>query len=77
MKIGWLSDIHLNFVNQLKLDAILGQFSRNEFDAWIISGDIGESLTVRNYLHILGRKMKRPVYFVLGNHYHNDGWCLD
>jgi 3',5'-cyclic AMP phosphodiesterase CpdA len=37
-------------------------------DAFVISGDIGEADDVIEYLEAIAEKVRRPVYFVLGNH---------
>jgi 3',5'-cyclic AMP phosphodiesterase CpdA len=39
-----------------------------EADAFAITGDIGEADDVTIYLHSIAERVKRPVYFVLGNH---------
>ena len=37
-------------------------------DAVLVSGDIGESTDVAGYLQEMAEVVRRPVYFVLGNH---------
>lgn len=71
MKLIWLSDIHLNFLNERL---------RKEFyetlkgDAVVISGDIGESQNVVSLIREMEFHTNKPVYFVLGNHdYYGSG----
>lgn len=68
MKLAWLRDIHLNFVSPSSLEAILGVLAGTEADAFVISGDTGESHDLGRYLTAIGEAVRRPVYFVLGNH---------
>ena len=63
-----MSDIHLNFLNKKKLESFLSLLSFYRVDGWLISGDIGESSNVINYLDILAEALAKPIYFVLGNH---------
>lgn len=68
MKLGWLSDIHLNFLNDDEISAFLSELASIRTDAWVISGDIGEAHSVLDYLDRLRSGLGRPLYFVLGNH---------
>ena len=68
MKIGWLSDIHLSFLEDEDVSAFITRLRAEEVDGWVISGDIGESDNVLDYLDRLASGLGRPVYFVLGNH---------
>ena len=68
MKLGWLSDIHLNFLEAEALGSFLSGLSSKPADGWIISGDIGEATNIIKYLDLLAEASHVPVYFVLGNH---------
>ena len=68
MKAAWLTDIHLNFLKPKQLDAFLQSVSRQTTGCFFISGDIGESDSVVGYLEQMAAVLKRPIYFVLGNH---------
>ncbi|MBD3161848.1 MAG: phosphoesterase [Candidatus Eisenbacteria bacterium] len=68
MKIGWLSDIHLNFLDDDAVTTFIGELATTGVDAWVISGDIGEAHSVLDYLDRLASGLDRPVCFVLGNH---------
>ena len=67
MRLAWLTDIHLNFVDAR---AVRGFFESvaEEADALAISGDIGESHNVCHYLRTIEEIVEKPIYFVLGNH---------
>jgi len=68
MRLGWLSDIHLNFLREEQLQAFLQELSATSVDAWLISGDIAEAPTLSPYLQLLRSSLDVPIYFVLGNH---------
>jgi predicted MPP superfamily phosphohydrolase len=68
MKAAWLTDIHLNFLKPKQLDAFLQNLSRETAGCFLISGDIGEADSVAGYLEQMAAILKRPIYFVLGNH---------
>ena len=68
MRIGWLSDIHLNFLDDIGVSAFVSELASADVDAWVVSGDIGEADSVLGYLERLVSGLGRPVYFVLGNH---------
>jgi predicted MPP superfamily phosphohydrolase len=67
MRLAWLTDIHLNFINQSESRRFL-EVVRSEADAVVITGDIAESPTIELCLREIEQSLKRPVYFVLGNH---------
>ncbi len=68
MRLGWLSDIHLNFLDAAALDLFLDELAASAADGWLVGGDIGEADTVGPYLRRLAASVSVPVYFVLGNH---------
>lgn len=68
MRLAWLTDIHLNFVED---DGERRQFFesvREQSDVVAISGDIAESHVVERYLREMEEVLQRPILFVLGNH---------
>ena len=68
MKLIWVSDIHLNFLNaELRNDFYL-RLKESEGDAILITGDIAESHNVKPFLCGMEAAVGKPVYFVLGNH---------
>jgi predicted MPP superfamily phosphohydrolase len=84
MRLTWLTDIHLSFLEDQQLDRLLKRLSAKNSDAVIISGDIGEADNLHHYLGALSAALKPPIYFVLGNHdyyrgtieYVRSGWIL-
>ena len=67
MRLAWLTDIHLNFVDAARVDEFLASV-RDRADAVAISGDIAESRDVCHYLRTIEEIVQKPIYFVLGNH---------
>lgn len=67
MRLAWLTDIHLNFVDALRLRDFLESI-RPRCDAVAISGDVAESPDVVHYLQTMEEVLQKPIYFVLGNH---------
>ncbi|MBI2791142.1 MAG: metallophosphoesterase [Gammaproteobacteria bacterium] len=67
MKFAWLTDIHLNFLYEDKRKQYYDEINRN-CDAIVISGDIAEAKSVTNILQEMAHHIKKPIYFVLGNH---------
>jgi 3',5'-cyclic AMP phosphodiesterase CpdA len=67
LKLAWLTDIHLNFLDAEPRRWFLESI-RDQGDALVISGDIGESPDVVDLLCEMDRIVQRPIYFVLGNH---------
>jgi len=68
MRIAWLTDIHLNFLQPQQVAEFLGMLRDTAADAILISGDIGEANSVTDYLVQIDEAVARPIYFVLGNH---------
>ncbi len=67
-KIAWLSDIHLNLLTLKELERFIQKVSLLDVDSFLIGGDIGEGPSVTGYLSYLESHLKRPIFFVLGNH---------
>lgn len=67
MRLAWLTDIHLNFVGSSQRHKFL-EYVKDAADAVAISGDIGESHEIVQYLLEINDVLQKPVYFVLGNH---------
>jgi len=68
MVLGWLSDIHLDFLSPLQRREVLARLATAGVDLWLISGDIGQAPTVAQDLEEIASAVKAPVAFVLGNH---------
>jgi predicted phosphodiesterase len=68
MRLAWLTDLHLNFLDPEAADAFCASLAEVDADAFALRGDIGEAPDVALHLNALDRHVERPVYFVLGNH---------
>jgi 3',5'-cyclic-AMP phosphodiesterase len=67
MLLAWLTDIHLNFIKKDQRRQFLKTL-QEKADAVAISGDIGESHNVAQFLLDMDEIIQKPIYFVLGNH---------
>jgi predicted phosphodiesterase len=68
LRIGWLTDIHLNFLSYGERSSFYGRLLHQKPDALLIGGDIGESDCVTVILNEIAAAIEIPIYFVLGNH---------
>ena len=59
MRLAWLTDIHLNFVDAIRLDDLFASV-RDRADAVAITGDIAESRDVCHYLHTIEEIVQKP-----------------
>lgn len=67
-KLAWLTDVHLNFLDVIKLGAFCVNISKESPDAVLLGGDIAEASSVEKYLRLVKNQVVVPIYFVLGNH---------
>jgi 3',5'-cyclic AMP phosphodiesterase CpdA len=68
LRAGWLTDIHLNFLQPEERAAFYKGLSERNLDALLVGGDIGEADSVVQFLGEMERAVEAPIYFVLGNH---------
>lgn len=68
MKLAWLTDIHLNFVEFDNRKRFYSSIRETQADAILISGDVAEAATLIEELNEIERHVDLPIYFVLGNH---------
>lgn len=68
MKLAWLTDIHLNFLEQYQRIIFYEEIRDAEIDAVMITGDIGEATCTDYFLLEMQMIIRKPIYFVLGNH---------
>jgi len=68
MRLVWLTDIHLNFLNIEERSQFYQRIIEASGDAILISGDIAEAQSVANLLKEMAAEIQQPIYFVLGNH---------
>jgi 3',5'-cyclic-AMP phosphodiesterase len=68
LRLAWLTDIHLNFVEPAQVDDLCRSVVDNGADAVLLTGDIAEAVDVVDHLQALDDRIGLPLYFVLGNH---------
>lgn len=67
MHLAWLTDIHLDFVPDGGT-SLWGEVAAAHPDAVLLTGDIAVAATLRRTLEEAADVIKKPIYFVLGNH---------
>jgi predicted phosphohydrolase len=67
-RLGWLTDIHLNFLSSAQRRQFYERLRAAGLEALLIGGDIGEAPSVVRYLTELEEAFPGTIYFVLGNH---------
>lgn len=73
MNLSWLTDIHLNFLAEQGREVFYQEIINNNCDAVVISGDIADAPILSVVLKEMAASIKKPIYFVLGNHDYYDG----
>ena len=68
MKLTWITDPHLNFLDKAERQNFYQEIINTKSDGVLISGDIAEAPSVANLLNEMAESIKKPIYFVLGNH---------
>ncbi len=68
VRLGWLTDIHLNFVSPLKRSEFYARVRRERLQGLLLGGDVGEADSVTTFLAEIAEELRIPIYFVLGNH---------
>ena len=66
--LTWLSDIHLEFLRQRKIDDFAQQVQAHPGKAVLITGDIATGDLLQSVLGTLARNIDRPIVYCLGNH---------
>lgn len=77
MKLAWLTDIHLNFLDNDARRKFYDEVLLTPFDALLISGDIAEAHCLTDLLYEMVAHIKKPIYFILGNHDYYQGTIND
>lgn len=77
MKLIWLTDIHINFLDREERNAFYQKIINAKCDGVLITGDIAEADCVVNLLIEMQNKINQPIYFVLGNHDYYRGHIND
>lgn len=68
MKLAWLTDIHLNFIDENSRQKFYQEIVNTKCDDVLISGDIAEAPYLVNLLNEMVGYIDKSIYFVLGNH---------
>lgn len=68
MKLAWLTDIHLNFLEIGERNSFYEKILQSGSDAVLITGDIAEAPSLVRILNEMEHHINKPIYFVLGNH---------
>ena len=68
MKLVWVTDIHLNFLESADRKRFYQDIVATKSNAVLVSGDIAEAPTVYDILEEMAQHIAKPIYFVLGNH---------
>ena len=63
MKLAWLTDIHLNFLDADERKRLYQEVINTKCDGVLISGDIAEAPSIKNILQELVIFIKKPIYF--------------
>jgi len=66
VRATWLTDVHLNFLDEQRLDGFLALVQREAPDVLLVTGDTGESADIIEFVDRLSAITR--LYFVLGNH---------
>ncbi len=68
LRIVWLTDVHLNFVEVEDRSAFFASVCQESPDAVLLTGDVAEGPDIVSHLRAMAREISAPIYFVLGNH---------
>ena len=68
MQYAWLTDIHLNLIDDVTRQKFYQEIVNTGCDGVLISGDIAEAPCLVDILNEMVRYIDKPIYFVLGNH---------
>ncbi len=67
-RLVWLTDLHLNFLAPARVRGFLQGVANTGVDAVLLGGDVAESRDLISQLELIDDCLRRPVFFVLGNH---------
>ena len=73
MKLIWLTDIHLNFIDREMRMRFYQKLLKTPGDRILITGDIAEAPSVSDMLREMAGEINKIIYFVLGNHDYYQG----
>ena len=73
MRYAWLTDIHLEFLQDCEAVCFVEELAAQRFDGLFLTGDISNAVRLEYHLQLFEEFYRAPVYFVLGNHdYYGD-----
>lgn len=68
MKLAWLTDIHLDFLDLENIQDFAYKARESNPDVYVLGGDISTAPLLHTHLRMLDHYWQKPIYFVLGNH---------
>ncbi|MEO1273196.1 MAG: metallophosphoesterase, partial [Myxococcota bacterium] len=68
MRLAWLTDIHLDFVDHPRFEQLCREVQEVQADGVLIGGDIAQAKDFDTWLEAMADTIDAPIYFVLGNH---------
>lgn len=77
MRLAWLTDIHLDFLDPAARAALAASVKEQRPDGVVVTGDIAVAPTVLGQIDRLARGIGAPLWFVLGNHDYYKGSVAD
>ena len=77
MKLAWMTDIHLNFVEPDQRQVFYHSILQTDCDGLLITGDIVDANNFSAVIKEMLDHINKPTYFVLGNHDYYGGNVKD
>jgi 3',5'-cyclic AMP phosphodiesterase CpdA len=68
VRLAWLTDIHLDFLDPGQRAALAAAVKASACDGVVVTGDIAIAPTVLDLIEALARGAGAPLWYVLGNH---------
>lgn len=66
--LSWLTDIHLDHLSLPKVLEFCKSINESNSDGFLITGDISNARFLTSHLTVVANEIKKPIYYVLGNH---------
>ena len=67
-RVAWINDIHLDWLEEPARAAFFATIVSADPQAVLIGGDIAHAVDLAECLEQMAATLKKPVFFVLGNH---------
>jgi Icc protein len=67
-KALWVTDPHLDFLKEDEVLRFYKQIAGENPDCILLGGDISIATRLQHHLELLEQAVKKPIYYVLGNH---------